>query len=96
MTKLTIAQAEAIFELLNSGYADEIPFMAHQAFPERNNKHNAMRRTCRTLAKKGLLDSAKVYLDSGELADGYVVNTKAAKTFHNWASARDYDFSCFG
>ena len=94
MTKLTTAQAETLFVLLNNSYGDDIPFTAHQAFPERNNRHNAMRRTCKTLASKGILREVQVYGDS-RLEPGYQFTDKAREAFAEWAQQHDYDFSAF-
>jgi hypothetical protein len=67
--KLTYAQAETLSALYGSGCIDGFSYFDPiRVFPARDNRDNGHRRTCRTLAKNGLLEEAK-YPNTGFKAD---------------------------
>lgn len=53
---LTAAQKRVLRKLCDE-HSDGAPFTSLEAFPERNNVHNARRRTLRSLAKKGIIET---------------------------------------
>jgi hypothetical protein len=58
-TKLTYAQAETLAALYSAHCIDDFGYFDPiRVFPARDNRDNGHRRTCRSLAKKGLLVEA--------------------------------------
>jgi hypothetical protein len=55
MVRLTVAQAETLYDLIDRSYVSaSIPFLPKDVFPGRDNTDNGKRRCCTVLTAKGL------------------------------------------
>jgi hypothetical protein len=93
---ITVAQAEVISDLYSAHWDT---FHPSEAFPARTNAHNAKRRTCRTLERKGLVKRVYIqpYDDRPHMIEAgrhyrLKLTDKAYDAFTEYAKSVEYDF----
>ena len=85
---ITDAQAETLRALEAHGIiANEIPFNPYEIFPTRNNEANGHRRTCKSLAKAGLLVKPEHQIERFR-----PIKEKVQAAYQDWYRKRGFKF----